>query len=154
MKTVVLLLSVLALASIGNAAVTHLAPEYRFLLMQQGAFRVVAMSQIPSSIALLCADSNGRMAAPGERWEATDTLSGDNLPRKRFIWAATHNNYYLLHYERGGRAHSFHVVIAYMRGEGTVELLWHASATQYQDVSAFMKALASDQLSDNPAYAY
>src|SRR5262245_4142135 len=90
------------------ADVTKLPSEGRKVLEDSSRFREVHVStNLPPAVVALCADSAGKLAEPGRKWEAADFDSGSSLPRKRLIWAAVAGEYYVVHYERGGRGHSF-----------------------------------------------
>jgi hypothetical protein len=80
-------------------------------------------TEIPPAVLVLCSDLHGRMADIGQRWEATDVITNDTLPRKRLIWAAVYQDYYLVRYEKGGRGHRLHVLLAQARAGGEADLL-------------------------------
>jgi hypothetical protein len=156
MKTICLLflLSILFWANSIHADINHLASDHRKLLINVVTFRLIKDSNnIPSAVLALCSDSNGRLAAPGKPWEATDIITNPKLPWKRLIWSATYKNYYLIHYERGGRGHSFHILLAQTKG-GKAEALWRATGVRYANTAAFLKALQENQLYDDPKYAH
>src|SRR5688572_6972267 len=104
------LLSLLIAQSVAFGAMANLAPEHYQALDQPSRF--VPATKLPASIVALCADSSGRLALPGEKWQPADVIHDASLPRKRLIWAAVSAHYHVLHYERGGRGHSFHVLVA------------------------------------------
>jgi len=43
---------------------------------------------------------------PGQKWNATDAIIDPTLPGKRLIWAAG-GDFYVVHYQRSGIAHTF-----------------------------------------------
>jgi len=112
------------------------------------------MSEVPPDVLVLCFDVKGRMADIGGQWEASDVITNDTLPRKRLIWAGVYRDYYLLHYESGGRGHSFHVLLAQTRAGARADVLWRAVGEKYSDVAAFRKALTNNQLDDDPKFTY
>jgi hypothetical protein len=69
------------------------------------------LNTLPPQIAKMCADSEGRFAAAGATWEATDFISDASLPRSRLIWHATSGTRTLVHYETGGRAHTSRLLL-------------------------------------------
>ena len=110
------ILVVIATQTLCYADVTKLSPEYRKALRDNSDFREVrATAILPPAIVALCADDRGRLAKPGQKWEATDFITDDSLPRRRLIWTVTGGDYYVVHYERGGYAHSFHVLVATLK---------------------------------------
>lgn len=46
------------------------------------------------------------MAEPGAKWQATDVVREQGLPRHRLLWAAVSLALCVIHYESGGRGHS------------------------------------------------
>lgn len=116
---------------------------------------VHATSNLPPAILALCADDSGRLAQPGQKWEATDYISDPSLPRKRLIWAATAGEYCVVHYERGGRAHSFHILVATLaKGDRSPTVAWRGVGERLKNYSAFLNALHSGKLDDTLDYAH
>src|SRR4051794_25711584 len=70
------------------------------------------VSDIPAAVVALITGRDGKIAEPGGKWEPTDAISDTSLPAKRLIWAATDGRHYVMHYERGGIAHTHHVMVA------------------------------------------
>ena len=97
----------------------------------------------------LCADDNGRLADPGQKWESSDLITDASLPRKRLIWGVAGDQYYVVHYERGGRGHSYHVLVATLKkGETKASVTWRGVGTRLKDFKAFLAALEGDKLDD------
>src|SRR5258706_7371182 len=104
---------------------------------------------LPPAIVALCADLNGSLAEPGKKWESTDIIKDPSLPQKRLIWAAVSDEYYVVHYERGGRGHSFHVLVATLaKGETKPKIVWRGVGDKLKDYAAFLDALRSGKLDD------
>lgn len=145
-----LLLLVLASASVRAADLT---PEDRQVLKDATQFRVVAsVWALPAPIVDLCA-GDGRLAEPGQKWEATDVITDRSLATKRLVWAVVANDYYVVHYERGGRGHSFHVLVATLvNGQSSVP--WRGVGPSLKDYAAFLDALRSGTLEDGARYAH
>jgi len=104
----------IAIQSLCYADVTKLPAEDRKALLDASRFHEVhATSDLPSAILALCdGGGDGKLAEPGQNWNATDVITDPALPGKRLIWAAVGGEYYVVHYERGGVAHSFHILVA------------------------------------------
>jgi hypothetical protein len=116
---------------------------------------VLATTNLPPAIVALCADDSERLAEPGQKWEATDVITDASLPRKRLIWAAVSGEYYVVHYERGGRGHSFHVLVATLaKGESKPKVVWRGVGGKLKDYAAFLEALRSGKLDDALDYAH
>ena len=82
-------------------------------------------------------------------FRSTDFISDPKLPRARLIWAATAGEYYVVHYERGGFAHSYHILVATFKpGEKMASIVWSGGyCLKYlKDYKAFRTALESNKL--------
>src|SRR5689334_1918374 len=102
-----------------SADITKLPAEHKKAMQDVSRFREVqGVTGLPPTIVALCADHNGKIAEPGQKWQVTDVASDDTLPSKRLVWAVTDGGYYVVHYESGGIAHAFHVLVVKLkRGE-------------------------------------
>jgi len=139
-----------------HADVTKLSTQLRKALQDSSRFHEVrTTTNLPSAMIALCADDSGKLAEPGQKWEATDVISDPTLPRKRLIWGATDGENYVVHYERGGRAHSFHVLVAsFKKGDTKPKQTWRGIGDRLKDYSAFLDALRSGKLDDRLDYAH
>jgi hypothetical protein len=107
---------------------------------------------LPSAIVALCGD---KVADPGQNWNATDSITDPTLPGKRLIWAAAGGDYYVVHYERGGIAHTFHVLVAQLnKGNAKPKVVWSAMGGPFKDYAAFLAGLRSGKLDDRPDYPH
>ena len=105
------------------------------------------LRELPAGVATLCADSNGRFAAPGAKWEPTDYIQDAELPRARLIWSTRSGDRVLVHFEQGGRAHRFHLLQASLSGGSQPTVAWRASApSELHDYSALLGALRRNQI--------
>ena len=132
------------------ADVTKLAGEDRRVLQDFSRFHEVhSTSNLPSTIVALCAGDNGRLADPGQKWNATCVITDPTLPGKRLIWAAVSGEYYVVHYERGGIDHSFHMLVAKLiKSDAKPKVVWRAIGGSLKDYAAFVEALRSGKLDD------
>jgi hypothetical protein len=64
------------------------------------------------------------MANPGERFEATDLISDSSIPRKRLIFAGVSGNRCFVHYEQGGRGHSYVLALFALTSADTMNPIW------------------------------
>lgn len=147
----------LVVHSVCVAAVTKLPAEHQKVLEDSSRFlEVHATTNLPAAIVALCADSNGMLAEPGQKWQATDAIPlGKPLPQKRLVWAATAGQYYVVHYESGGRGHSFHILLATIAKGQKPKVVWHAvSHGPLNNYSAFIGALRTGKLDDTLNYAH
>jgi hypothetical protein len=149
-------LLVVAIQAFCYADVTKLSTEDRKTLQDSSRFHeVYATTNLPPAVVTLCVDDNGRLAEPGQNWEPTDVIMDSKLPRKRLIWAATDGEYFVVHYERGGIAHSFHILVAELKhGSTNPRVIWRGVGRQLGDYKAFLAALDSNKLDDSLEYGY
>jgi hypothetical protein len=157
MKRIGFCLVVLAIHGLCRADVTKLTTEHRKVLENSARFgEVHAVADLPPGIVALCADDNGKLADPGQTWEATDVVGPDSpFPRKRLIWAAVSGDYYVVHYERGGIAHSFHILVATVsKADSKPKIVWRAVGSHLENYSEFVRALRSGKLDDRLDYAH
>jgi hypothetical protein len=90
-------LLVVVIRSFSFADVTKLSAAHRKALEDSFRFQeVFATTTLPLAIVALCTDDSGRLAEPGQRWEAADVIRDASLPRKRLIWAAVGGDYYVV----------------------------------------------------------
>jgi hypothetical protein len=150
------MLLAVAIQSFCFADVTKLPADDQKVLRDVSRFREIhAATNLPPSVFALCADSAGRLAEPGQKWEATDAIMDDKLPTKRLVWAVTDGDYYVVHYERGGRGHSFHVLVVRLQvGESKPSFVWRGVGGQLKDFKAFLDAVANKKLDDTLDYAH
>ena len=154
--SILFFLVTVALESFCLAKVTKLPPDCQKILHDVSRFRgISSATNLPTAVFALCSDDNGRLAEAGQRWEATDLITDRTLPRKRLIWAVTNGDYYVVHYERGGDAHSFHVLVAKLKiGEGKLSFVWRGVGEKLKDFKAFINAVSGNKLDDTRDYAY
>jgi hypothetical protein len=149
------LLTAIAIQSECVAEITKLAAKDHRVLENSSQFQAVRFTtNLPPAVIALCADENGRLAEPGQKWEMTDYITDSSLPRKRLTWAVTNDECFVVHYERGGYAHSFHVLIATLKpGETKPNVVWRGVGSSLKDFRAFLDALKSkDALDDRSDY--
>lgn len=135
-------LASMMIATTVHSKVTKLSSEHRKMLRDEAAFHEIrAKAELPDAIVKLCADGKRRLADPKQKWEPTDYITNDVLPRKRLIWAANSKEIYVVHYESGGYAHSFHLLLAEYKGKGhDPVVIWHAAG--FKPLDAYKAFLA------------
>src|SRR5215469_2944029 len=145
-----------AIQSFCCADVTKLAAEDRRELENAPRFHEVhSTSDLPPAIVAICAGDKRKLAEPGGEWNATDVVMDPTLPGKRLIWAAVGGDYHVVHYERGGIVHTFHVLVAKLaNGEAKPKVVWSAVGGPFKDYAAFLDAVRSRKLDDRLDYAH
>jgi hypothetical protein len=148
------LLFTAAVQSLCCADVTKLSAEDRKILQDSSGFHEVHSTQnLPPAMVALCVDDKGRLADPGQNWNATDAITDPTLPWRRLIWAAVGNDYYIVHYERGGIDHSFHILVAKLaRDEPKPKVIWSGIRGPFKDYAEFLDAMRRGKLDDRVNY--
>ena len=139
------------------ADVTKLSSEDRKNLEKASQFHEIhSTTNLPSTILSLCdGGGDGKLAEPGQKWNATDAIIDPTLPGKRLIWAAVGGDYYVVHYERGGIAHTFHVLVAKLaKADAKPKTLWRAMGGPFKDYAAFLNGLQNGKLDDGLDYPH
>jgi hypothetical protein len=151
------LLFIAAIQTLCCADVTKLPAEDRKALLDASRFHEVrATTNLPSAILALCdGGGDGKLAEPGQKWNATCVITDPSLPGKRLIWAAVGSEYYVVHYERGGIAHTFHILVAKLgKNDAKPTLVWLAAGGPFKDYAAFLDALRTGKLDDRLDYPH
>jgi hypothetical protein len=155
MKHLSYLLFAVAIQSWCCGDVTKLPAEDRRALQDSSRFHEVhSTGDLPAATVALCAD-DGRLAEPGQKWNATDAITDPTLPGKRLVWATVGSECYVVHYERGGIAHTFHVLVATLTKNSTKpKVIWRGVGGPLKDYAAFLIALRNGKLDDRLDYAH
>jgi hypothetical protein len=143
-----------AIQGLCQADVTKLSAEDRKMFQDSSRFHEVhSTKDLPPAVVALCADDKGKIADPGQNWNAADAVTDPTLPWKRLIWAAVGGDYYVVHYERGGIDHSFHILVARLpKNDAKPTVVWRALGGPFKDYAAFLDALRNGKLDDRLDY--
>ena len=143
----VYLLFAVAIPSFCYGDATKLPAEDRKVLQDSSRFHEVhSTNDLPPAIVTLC---GAKLADPGQKWNATDAIIDPTLPGKRLIWAAAGGDFYVVHYERGGIAHTFHILVAKSAKNDTKpKVVWSAVGGPFKDYAAFLDALRTGKVDD------
>jgi hypothetical protein len=135
--------------SVCCADAMKLAGEDRTVLQDSSRFHELHSSRdLPPAIITICAE-DGKLADPGQNWNATDSTTDPSLPAKRLVWAAVGGEYYVLHYERGGIAHTYHILVATLvNNDAKPKTVWRAVGGPFRNYAAFVDALRNGKLDD------
>ena len=136
------------------AGVTKLAAADRqHLLQAKDAPLVTAMREIPAEVVEACAAASSgggfQLADAGQPFQVTDVVTDKDLPAKRLIWAARIPGYMVVHYESGGIAHLYHVMVVALDSAKKAHVVWAAGAKPMKSYAEFREALTSGKLDDS-----
>ena len=157
MRTVVILSAATFLCRLSFADITQLPPETRSVLRDVRRFVAVAsVRELPASIRAIAADHDGRLAGPGEPFEAGAPRLGPSVPSSRLRWAvrSPDGTLFLFHYERGGVGLAADVVVAaFDPRTKRSKIRWSAVGDRFADHRAFARALGGQpDLYDHAPY--
>ncbi len=69
------------------------------------------------------------------------------LPGERLIWAVVGGDYYVVHYERGGIAQTFHILVAKLaKSEAKPKLVWCVIGRPFNNYAAFSRRTAKREV--------
>jgi hypothetical protein len=92
------------------------------------------------------------LAEPGAPFQATDVVTNPKLPWRRLIAAGCAADHCLVHYEKGGFAHVYHVLVVSRQGD-RARLVWGGAVSgPIRDVQAVRDALAAGQVLGQTKY--
>jgi hypothetical protein len=141
------------------AAIQHLAPADRDHLLRADSFSAFhSVGSIPPAVRAAFAqgvrDPSFEMASAGEAFQETDVLVKKRLPWRRLLFGALSSDHCLLHYEKGGRGHSYHVALFELSGHDA-RLVWRAVADRpFPALVDLRRAVAEGAIEDDKAYAW
>jgi len=91
------------------------------------------------------------MAEPGSEFQATDVVTGLNLPIRRLILAGCSGDHCLIYYEHGGIAHAFAVVL--FETKSGVRFEWGGAAPRdLVDLAEVQAAILSGKIRGETTY--
>lgn len=121
-------------------------------LMDASRFaRINSVADLPKPVRDACVGSEGAIANPAEPFNAGCTIGPGSPPSNRLIWAAfsARDQVYVLHFERGGVAHTFNVLAVQLRGDAVSgELRFAAQGRPIDDYAAFVAAVKAHTLAE------
>ena len=119
---------------------------YADLLSQPAdSAKAASPADLPAELLAQCKDGDGRLADPGAAWVSGSLVWNAVLPRHRLLWAVTIGPYYVVHFERGGFAHTYRVLIAKGDGNGAVHIALRADSGRFEQYAQFAQALRTQR---------
>ena len=88
------------------------------------------------------------IADPGQKFEATDVIDPD-LPRRRLIFAGVAGDRAFVHYERGGRGHSYLVALFRLKSPDLAVGLWSGYRGPVRNFEEMKRLVSEDELCCN-----
>jgi hypothetical protein len=106
-------------------------------------------ANVKQAFAKITGEPSFALADPGQKYQVTDVVIGRGLPRRRLIFAGVRGDEWFVHYEVGGRGHSYCVLLFKVYPQDRVQFVWggvgsHGAKNLYQ----LRKMVAAGQFSD------
>jgi hypothetical protein len=157
-----IILSVVALSffSIGLSAQqfhTRLSPAEREHILDGPFTDVTKTEAMPATVrqafATITAEPSFALADPGQKFQGTDDGRNRGLPRRRLIFAGVQGDEWFVHYERGGLAHGYCVLVFKVDPHNQLQFVWggagfHAASNMDQ----LRKMVVAGKFSDAQNY--
>jgi len=112
----------------------------------------VLPDSLKAAFAELTKDNEFNLADPGEDFQVGDVVVHPGLPLRRLVLAGRCGDNWFIHYERGGIAHGFYLVVYHSESQRTPKFIWGGvpKATQ---IAGIRKVLADEKfISDQRTY--
>jgi hypothetical protein len=108
------------------------AADRQHILAAKEVKPLKSMKEIPPEVVQACKGLGGykdfELADPGQAFQATDVITEKHLLGRRLMWAVSFPGYVVIHYESGGIAHMFHVVVVEEDSAKKAHVLWETDA--------------------------
>lgn len=141
-----------------TAGITRMADRDKQHLLTKDVFRSVSrVKQLPQSVkdwfAQRATDPKSYLADAGQKYQEGCIVEKGLAPR-RLILAGTADDHCFVHYEKGGRGRSYHVVVFRLSGD-KAKLAWHGVArSKVTNLDQLRRNIAAGTLSDELDYGY
>ncbi|MFZ0480201.1 MAG: hypothetical protein WAL71_13745 [Terriglobales bacterium] len=149
----IVMLLLLALASAQEFHGQLSTAEKQHIL--DGPFTVRSKTEdMPASVrqafAKITSESSFSLANPGQKFQLTDVNPDRKLPLRRLVLAASQGGEWVIHYERGGLAHSYCVLIFSVDSRNSLKFIWGGAGFHpAESLEELRKMIASGQLADD-----
>lgn len=160
------LLALIAIGAVARSHVAHATTATRLSAADKRAFenpgaftvsyRTEAVSDaLRTAFARAVGDTSWSMAEPGAAWQATDYITKPGLPRRRLIFiAVSSDGYAVLHYELGGRGHSYHILL-FRLSPRDAEITWRCVVDgPLAGMSQLVREIDRGGVNDDPRYGF
>lgn len=140
-----------------SASITKLPSNAKEYMLRKDAFSGISrVKDIPPSVLMkfaeIAKDSNLKIANPGEKFQVTDVIWEKGLPSRRLIFGGISKDYCLIHYERGGYARSYNVIVFKLSAK-SADFLWGGTRfNKIRDLSELRELIRADDLDDSRPY--
>jgi hypothetical protein len=92
------------------------------------------------------------LANAGEDYQATDFVEDPKLPFRRLVLAMKCEKFWFIHYEKGGRSHSYALVLFRDGLSGEPSVVWSGTGPRSNTREELRKAIADGLISNSLPY--
>lgn len=105
---------------------------------------------LKAAFARITNQSEFALADPGAPYQSTDVIHNPKLPFRRLVLAGRCQEFWFIHYEEGGRGHSYAVVLFRDNPNGDPTFVWGGRGfTRASSIGDLRTALAQKLFSDD-----
>ena len=92
------------------------------------------------------------LANPGEKFQETDVIYEEGLPRRRLLFAGVSNNRWFIHYEYGGWGHGYAILMFTTQPDRSVLFTGSSLPKKASNLDDLRAAIAVSDLNDSTYY--
>lgn len=108
---------------------------------------------VRQAFAAITAEPSFALADPGRKFQVTDEVVYRGLPRRRLIFAGVQGDEWFVHYERGGLAHGYFVLLFKVDPHNQLQFVWGgAGLHSARNLDQLRKMVVAGQFSDDQSY--
>lgn len=118
---------------------------------------VTSVKTMPENVrrafAAITGEREFALANPGEKYQVTDVIVEHGLPFRRLVFAGVSGDTWFVHYEHGGRGHSYSVVVFHPDPKTGVRFVWGGvGSNRAGDLQDLRGLIAAGRFSDDLPY--
>ena len=165
-----LLVATVFVPTIGSPAVSHpsisqankenrivLSPSEREHVFDGEYKTALKIGQLPQQVKIVFAaiakQAKFEMANPEDDFQLTDVITQKGLPRRRLIFAEISPHKCIVHYENGGYAHTYYVVVFSIDAAQAARFVWGGAMwTPAKNLNQLRSAIKNGIIKDDLAY--
>jgi hypothetical protein len=108
---------------------------------------------LKDSFARVTREQEFALADPGKKFQESDVVTTPRMPFRRLVFAGSCEDRWFLHYERGGRGHSYVILILRADSNGVLQFMWGGSGFyRAKTLENLRLAIASGKFADDVAF--
>jgi len=122
-----------------------------------GEFAVLVKTEdmpapVKQAFAKITGEPSFSLANPGKKFNATDYIVDQTLPHRRLVFAGNRGDEWFIHYEVGGRAHYYCVVLFRVDSKNGLQFMWGGAGPRVKSLDELRKAVADGQFADDKQF--